>query len=46
MALKCSDVGHLTAPPEVHKRWVGLLEEEFFRQGKKLFNMETWKQIN
>ena len=33
MALKCSDLGHLTSSPEVHKRWVAQLEEEMFRQG-------------
>ena len=32
-ALKCSDLGHLTSSPEVHKRWVAQLEEEMFRQG-------------
>lgn len=32
MALKCADLGHLAASPEVHKRWAHLLEEEFFLQ--------------
>ena len=32
MALKCADIGHLAAKPEVHKRWALLLEEEFFLQ--------------
>lgn len=34
-ALKCADVGHLSAPWEVHHRWVSGLEEEFFRQGDR-----------
>ncbi|KXZ47713.1 hypothetical protein GPECTOR_33g595 [Gonium pectorale] len=33
MALKCSDLGHVSAALPVHCRWVALLEEEFFRQG-------------
>ncbi|KAK9850625.1 hypothetical protein WJX84_003967 [Apatococcus fuscideae] len=33
VALKCADLGHLTAPHEVHRRWVDALTEEFFRQG-------------
>ncbi|GMH44924.1 hypothetical protein BSKO_12881 [Bryopsis sp. KO-2023] len=33
IALKCSDVGHLACSRVVHKKWVALLEEEFFRQG-------------
>lgn len=33
MALKLSDLGHLSAPLKVHLRWVAALEEEFFRQG-------------
>ena len=32
VALKCADIGHLAATPEVHKRWALLLEEEFFLQ--------------
>ena len=32
MALKCADIGHLAATPDVHKRWALLLEEEFFLQ--------------
>lgn len=35
VCLKCADVGHLSAPWEVHHRWVARLEEEFFRQGDK-----------
>ena len=27
IALKCSDLGHLTSSIEVHKKWVALLEE-------------------
>ena len=34
VALKCADIGHLAASPEVHKRWALLLEEEFFLQVK------------
>ncbi|GAX85226.1 hypothetical protein CEUSTIGMA_g12646.t1 [Chlamydomonas eustigma] len=33
MALKCSDLGHLASPEDVHRRWVLALEEEMFRQG-------------
>lgn len=33
MALKLSDLGHMSAPLHVHLRWVNALEEEFFRQG-------------
>ena len=32
VALKCADIGHLAATPDVHKRWAFLLEEEFFLQ--------------
>ena len=32
MVLKCADIGHLAAATHTHKRWAGLLEEEFFRQ--------------
>jgi hypothetical protein len=32
MALKCADLGHASAPWEVHFRWVRQLEEEFFLQ--------------
>ncbi|KXZ54073.1 hypothetical protein GPECTOR_5g18 [Gonium pectorale] len=35
VALKCADIGHLGAELERHKRWLGLLEEEFFRQGDR-----------
>lgn len=27
VCLKCADLGHLTGSTDVHKRWVGLLEE-------------------
>lgn len=33
MALKLSDLGHLSAPLHLHLRWVHALQEEFFRQG-------------
>lgn len=33
LALKCADLGHLASSTEVHKEWVGRLEEEMFRQG-------------
>ena len=33
LALKCADLGHLSSPRVVHKKWVQYLEEEFFRQG-------------
>ncbi|KAK9803589.1 hypothetical protein WJX72_002875 [[Myrmecia] bisecta] len=33
MALKCADLGHLSAAPEAHRRWAANLEEELFRQG-------------
>lgn len=36
VALKCADIGHLAASPEVHKRWALLLEEEFFLQVSSL----------
>lgn len=32
VALKCADIGHLAAAPDVHRRWALLLEEEFFLQ--------------
>ncbi|GLI59232.1 hypothetical protein VaNZ11_001076 [Volvox africanus] len=35
MALKAADIGHLGEELEVHKRWLGVLEEEFFRQGDR-----------
>jgi cAMP-specific phosphodiesterase 4/high affinity cAMP-specific and IBMX-insensitive 3',5'-cyclic phosphodiesterase 8 len=35
MALKCADLGHLTASRETHKRWVTRLESEFFNQGDR-----------
>lgn len=33
MALKCADIGHLAAAPELHKKWAKRLEEELFLQG-------------
>jgi hypothetical protein len=33
LALKCADLGHLSSPRTVHKKWVQALEEELFRQG-------------
>ncbi|KAK9830386.1 hypothetical protein WJX72_011468 [[Myrmecia] bisecta] len=33
MALKCADLGHLAATPEIHRRWSLMLEEELFKQG-------------
>ena len=33
MAMKCADLGHLASAEHVHRKWVGLLEEEMFRQG-------------
>ncbi len=30
--LKCADIGHLTSDLKTHKRWVSMLEEEFFIQ--------------
>ncbi|KAF5830629.1 hypothetical protein DUNSADRAFT_14253 [Dunaliella salina] len=35
VALKCADLGHLSAPRKVHRTWVQYLEEEFFRQGDR-----------
>ncbi|GIL46284.1 hypothetical protein Vafri_3299 [Volvox africanus] len=35
VALKAADIGHLGEELEVHKRWLGVLEEEFFRQGDR-----------
>ena len=35
VALKCADLGHLTSSQDVHKQWVGLLQEEMFRQGDR-----------
>ena len=32
-ALKLADVGHLSTPPSVHKKWTSKLEAEFFAQG-------------
>ena len=33
MVVKMADLGHLALPLQQHKMWVGLLEEEFYRQG-------------
>ena len=33
IALKCSDLGHLTSSLEVHKQWVARLEEVSLVQG-------------
>lgn len=33
MAIKCADLGHLALHWDVHRQWVGRLEEEFFAQG-------------
>lgn len=33
VALKCADVGHLALPTELHKVWVGRLQDEFYLQG-------------
>ena len=30
---QCADLGHLTAPLDVHLRWVQSLEHELFAQG-------------
>mmetsp|Transcript_53369 Transcript_53369/g.155549 ORF Transcript_53369/g.155549 Transcript_53369/m.155549 type:complete len:565 (+) Transcript_53369:93-1787(+) len=35
VAMKCADLGHLALDWNIHVRWVGLLEEEFFRQGDR-----------
>ncbi|KAG2436172.1 hypothetical protein HYH02_011675 [Chlamydomonas schloesseri] len=35
VALKVADIGHLGEEIEVHKRWLGVLEEEFFNQGDR-----------
>ncbi|PNW86010.1 hypothetical protein CHLRE_03g204689v5 [Chlamydomonas reinhardtii] len=35
VALKVADIGHLGEDLEVHKRWLGVLEEEFFNQGDR-----------
>ncbi len=35
VALKVADIGHLSGELGVHKRWLGVLEEEFFRQGDR-----------
>ena len=33
MLVKIADLGHLASPHKIHRKWVALLEEEFFRQG-------------
>ncbi|KAK9817422.1 hypothetical protein WJX74_010557 [Apatococcus lobatus] len=33
VALKCADIGHLSAQQQVHKVWTSRLEAEFFNQG-------------
>jgi len=33
MAMKCADLGHLALTWDLHVKWVGRLEEEFFAQG-------------
>ena len=33
MLVKIADLGHLASPQKIHRKWVGLLEEELFRQG-------------
>lgn len=35
VVLKCADLGHLTCPWAVHRRWVHRLQAEFFLQGDK-----------
>ncbi|GFR47060.1 hypothetical protein Agub_g8745 [Astrephomene gubernaculifera] len=35
IALKVADLGHLGEELEVHQRWLGVLEEEFFLQGDR-----------
>ncbi|KAG2436688.1 hypothetical protein HXX76_006216 [Chlamydomonas incerta] len=35
VALKVADIGHLGEEIEVHCRWLGVLEEEFFNQGDR-----------
>ncbi|KXZ50319.1 hypothetical protein GPECTOR_17g958 [Gonium pectorale] len=35
VVIKVADLGHLGEEMEVHKRWLSVLEEEFFRQGDK-----------
>jgi len=35
MLLKCADLGHLTAPWDIHMQWAAKLREEFFLQGDK-----------
>lgn len=43
MAMKVSDLGHLSSPLSLHLRWVIALEEESFRQGdaEKSYNMSV-----
>ncbi|KXZ49452.1 hypothetical protein GPECTOR_21g678 [Gonium pectorale] len=35
VALKVADIGHLGADQRTHKRWLSVLEEEFFAQGDR-----------
>ncbi|KAG2431307.1 hypothetical protein HYH02_013438 [Chlamydomonas schloesseri] len=35
ICLKVADIGHLSGTLPVHKRWLGVLEEELFRQGDR-----------
>ncbi|GAX77189.1 hypothetical protein CEUSTIGMA_g4635.t1 [Chlamydomonas eustigma] len=35
VAFKCADLGHLTGIPDVHRKWVSLLEEEMFLQSDR-----------
>ena len=45
MALKAADLGHLTAEWAVHKRWVDLLEEEFFSQVQTAYRLHPATSI-
>lgn len=44
VALKCADIGHLAASPDVHNRWALLLEEEFFLQVSSSLHNRTPSQ--
>eukprot|EP00002_Diphylleia_rotans_P012868 TRINITY_DN2511_c0_g1_i2.p1 TRINITY_DN2511_c0_g1~~TRINITY_DN2511_c0_g1_i2.p1 ORF type:complete len:798 (-),score=148.92 TRINITY_DN2511_c0_g1_i2:422-2815(-) len=35
VAMKCSDIGHTTKKPELHRNWTVRVSEEFFLQGDK-----------
>ena len=39
LALKCSDLGHLTSSIEVHKQWVARLEEVRSNREMPLYRM-------